>query len=70
MLPSLLLFLVTCLWSLPCPCPCLLTRACTLQERIAEVQRALRKAGLPLGGKASKPETVEDFPFHHDPKVE
>lgn len=39
-----------------------------LQDRIKEVQCALRKAGLPLGAKSAEPMTLEDYEFKKDPK--
>lgn len=40
-----------------------------LQTRIAEVNRALRRSGLPLGAKAAEPKSLETFGFSQDPKV-
>lgn len=38
-----------------------------LEGRIREVNSALRKAGLPLGCNATRPRTLEDYAFRHDP---
>ena len=37
-----------------------------LEKRIAEVNAALKRAGLPLGRRASEPKAVEQYPFYHD----
>jgi hypothetical protein len=35
---------------------------------MAEVQSALVDAGLPFGAKASQPQDISTYPFHHDQK--
>ena len=42
--------------------------AAALEERMAEVKRALVEAGLPFGAKASCPQNIDYYPFHHDQK--
>lgn len=37
-----------------------------LQERIEEVTRTLVNAGLPFGAKATTPQSIDFYPFHHD----
>ncbi|GAX77289.1 hypothetical protein CEUSTIGMA_g4735.t1 [Chlamydomonas eustigma] len=39
-----------------------------LEERMVEVQRALVEAGLPFGAKASQPQDITTYPFHHEQK--
>lgn len=39
-----------------------------LQERIEEVTRTLVNAGLPFGAKATTPQSIDFYPFHHDVK--
>lgn len=38
-----------------------------LEARIAEVNAAVRRAGLPLGCNAARPRTLEDYAFRHEP---
>mmetsp|Transcript_7098 Transcript_7098/g.12157 ORF Transcript_7098/g.12157 Transcript_7098/m.12157 type:complete len:1103 (+) Transcript_7098:137-3445(+) len=40
----------------------------SLQASIDEVNQAIMRSGLPLGPKAARLQTIEDYPFHHDPK--
>ncbi|KAI3429690.1 hypothetical protein D9Q98_005775 [Chlorella vulgaris] len=39
-----------------------------LQSRIAEVQAALGKSGLPFGAKAAEPQPLQAYEFKHQPK--
>ena len=39
-----------------------------LEANINEVKRALLDAGLPFGAKASCPQKIDFYPFHHDQK--
>ncbi len=39
-----------------------------LADRIEEVNRSLVGAGLPFGAKASAPQPITFYPFHHDEK--
>eukprot|EP00798_Chlamydomonas_sp_ICE-L_P010103 gene10103-8002_t len=39
-----------------------------LQERIDEVHRVLNRAGLPFGATAAAPQSLDFYPFHHEPK--
>ena len=38
-----------------------------LQERICEVRKALLRANLPFGGKASQPMSLDEYCFKHEP---
>jgi len=39
-----------------------------LQERICEVQQALKRANLPFGARAAQPMTLDVYDFKHDKK--
>ena len=47
-----------------CPGP---SRKLKPQERICEVRKALLRANLPFGGKASQPMSLDEYCFKHEP---